>query len=196
MNKSGEKTGCRAVVIGASSGGQAAISTILAGLPKKIQFPIMIVIHRGREVGDYLERSLDKKCRCRVKQADDKEVAKAGTVYVAPPDYHLLVEDGGSLALSTGLPVNYSRPSVDVLFESAAEVFGAELIGIVLTGANSDGSRGLKRIGELGGVTMVQDPDSAESPSMPRSAIAAAHPKFVLPIEKISKFLLDFGATA
>ncbi len=192
MNKNVKKE-YRAVVIGASSGGQAAVSTILGGLPKKFQFSIMIVIHRGHEASDFLERSLDKKCKCRVKQADDKEVIETSTVYVAPPDYHMLVEDDGSLSLSIGLSINYSRPSIDALFESAAEVFCDELVGIVLTGANNDGSRGLKRIGDLGGLTVVQDPFSAESPTMPRSAIAMAHPNHVLPFDKISSFLLELG---
>jgi two-component system chemotaxis response regulator CheB len=189
--KDGAKRKVRAVVMGASSGGQAAVSKILSGLPETFSFSIMVVIHRGHEAGDYMERSLNEKCRCRVKQADDKEVMEAGTVYFAPPDYHLQVEDDGALSLSADPPVNYSRPSVDVLFESAADYFEAELVGIVLTGANNDGSRGLRRIGEVGGMTVAQEPASAEWPNMPRSAIETARPIHILPLEKISRFVQD-----
>jgi two-component system chemotaxis response regulator CheB len=189
--KAGGKRKYRAIVIGASSGGPAAVSKILSGLPETFSFSIMVVIHRGHEAGDYMERSLNEKCRCRVKQADDKEAIEAGTVYIAPPDYHLQVEDDGTLSLSADSPVNYSRPSVDVLFESAADSFEAELVGIVLTGANNDGSRGLKCIGDMGGMTVVQDPTSAEWPYMPRSAVEAARPALVLPLEEISCFVQD-----
>jgi two-component system chemotaxis response regulator CheB len=181
----------RAVVIGTSSGGQDALSEILSGLPETFSFSIMVVIHRGHEAGDYLERSSNEKCRCRIKQADDKETIETGTVYFAPPDYHLQVEDDGTLSLSADPPVNYSRPSVDVLFETSADYFNAELVGIVLTGANNDGSRGLKRIGRAGGMTVAQDPDSAQWPYMPRSAVETARPKLVLRLEEIVRFILD-----
>lgn len=188
-----ENSGFRAVVIGASSGGFTAITTILVGLPESFSFSILVVLHRGRETGNYLEQSLNEKCMFPVKQAEDKEKIETGTVYFAPPDYHLLVEDDRTLSLSSDPPVNYSRPSVDVLFESAAEVFGPELVGIVLTGANQDGSRGLARIRALGGVGAVQDPVSAEFSTMPRSALEAASPEYVMPAEEMSRFLSGLG---
>lgn len=197
MNASNEKKGpreCQAVVIGASSGGPTALGKILVALPKRFPFSIMIVLHRGPTAGDYLERSLDAQCRCQVKQAHDKEVIETGTVYFAPPDYHLLVEDDGTLSLSVDPPVNYSRPSVDVLFESASDQYGAGLVGIVLTGANNDGSRGLTRIGKRGGQTVVQDPEAAEAAHMPRSAIGMALPDLVLPVEEISRLLLALAS--
>ncbi len=192
MNERG-RIGYRAVAIGASSGGHKAIAAILAGLPERLPFSMIVVLHRGHEPGSYLERSLDKKYGFRVKQADDKETIERGTVYFAPPDYHLLVEDDQTFSLSADPPVNYSRPSVDVLFESAAEVFGPELMGVVLTGANHDGSRGLARIRALGGLAVVQDPASAEFAAMPRSAVETASPEYVMSIEEMPRFLLEPG---
>jgi two-component system chemotaxis response regulator CheB len=134
-----------------------------------------------------------------VREPEDKEPIVRGTVYVAPPDYHLLVEraeDGrATCALSTEAPVGYSRPSIDVLFESAADVFGERLIGIVLTGANHDGTRGLARIKELGGYTLVQDPASAESRTMCEGPIAAGCADRVLPLEDIAGFIAQLRAS-
>lgn len=182
-----------ALVIGASNGGLAAITTILSGLPERFSFSIIIVLHRSRESSTLLEKSLDDKLGFPVKQAGDKEPIEKGTVYFAPPDYHLLVEDDRTFSLSADAPVNYSRPSVDVLFESAAEVYGPELIGIILTGANHDGSRGLARVRDLGGVAVVQDPASAESSIMPQKAIAAASPKYILSLENMPHLLMELG---
>lgn len=183
----------RALVIGASSGGLAAITSILYGLPERLPFAVVIVLHRSRESSTLLEKSLDGKLGFPVKQAYDKQPIETGTVYFAPPDYHLLVEDDRTFALSTDAPVSYSRPSVDVLFESAAEVYGPQLIGMVLTGANQDGSRGLARVRDLGGVTMVQDPVSATSRIMPQSAIEAVSPKYILSLENMPHLLVELG---
>lgn len=179
----------KAVVIGVSAGGMTALDTILPKLPKDFCLPLIIVSHRHPNSDDYFERHLDEKCAVPVKQADQREKITPGTVYVAPPNYHLLIEDDLTFSLSLEAPVHFARPSVDVLFQSAADAYGPQLIGIVMTGANDDGSRGLKKIKEMGGLTVVQDPKSAEIPQMPRAAIAAANPHYILPLREIPGFL-------
>lgn len=181
-----------AIVIGASAGGWKALKTILGGLPGDFPLAIMVVMHRHPHSDDYLEKSLDNDCAVRVKQADEKEAIQRGTVYFAPPNYHLLIEDAHILSLSVDHAVNYARPSIDVLFESAAYVYGDTLAGLVLTGANSDGAGGLKKIKEMGGLALVQDPGTAEASAMPHAAIAAADPDVILPLDEIGAFLKDF----
>ncbi len=134
---------------------------------------------------------LDAKCRLKVKEAEEKEALAAGHVYVAPANYHLLVEKDRTLALSTEDKVNYSRPSIDVLFESAAEVFGRELAGVVLTGGNSDGTRGLRRIKSRGGLALVQDPASAEAPTMPQAAIDNCNVDHILSLADLARALVQ-----
>lgn len=163
----------RAIVIGVSSGGVQALSALLGALPADFALPILIVQHIGAEAGDGLARLLDSQSPLQVKEADEMDLPAPGHVYLAPPNYHLLVEPDGHLALSADGPVSYARPSVDVLFESAAEAFGPALIGIVLTGANHDGSCGLACIKARGGLAIVQDPADAEAPQMPLAAMAA-----------------------
>jgi two-component system chemotaxis response regulator CheB len=128
-----------------------------------------------------------------VKEADEQERLTRGTVYLAPANYHLLVERGDHLALSIDPPVNFSRPSVDVLFEAAADVYGSALIGIILTGAGTDGSRGLLHVQNCGGLTIVQDPADAEMDSMPRSALHLLNATYILPLSGIPPLLLKFG---
>ena len=167
-----------------------ALKTILGLLKKELSVPIIIVQHTGPNAGDYMARHLDATSALNVKEADEKEKLMPGTVYIAPANYHLLVESNETLSLSLDERVNYSRPSIDVLFESAADVFAADLIGIVLTGANNDGSKGLKRIKEAGGLAIVQAPESAEVPAMPQSALeAVGNPDYVLPLEGIAAVL-------
>lgn len=178
-----------AVVIGVSAGGMAALDIILPLLPKAFLLPLIIVSHRHPDSDDYLERHLDKKCALPVKRAHQGEQITPGTVYIAPPNYHLQIEDDFTFSLSLEAPVNFARPSIDVLFHSAAETYGPRLVGIILTGANDDGSRGLKKIKEMGGLTIVQDPESAEIPQMPRAAIAAANPHHILSLREIPAFL-------
>ena len=132
----------KVIVLGVSTGGTKALKTILSVLPSRFALSVIIVIHRHKDTDGYLERLLDNECKMRVKQADEKEEIKAGVVYVAPPNYHLLIEDDGTFSMSVAGAVNYARPSVDVVFESAAEVYGKGLIGVVLTGANKDDSLG------------------------------------------------------
>jgi two-component system, chemotaxis family, protein-glutamate methylesterase/glutaminase len=181
----------RAAVIGASSGGWNALKTILGALPEDFPLAIMVVMHRHPHSDDYLEKSLDNDCAVRIKQADEKESIISGTVYFAPPNYHLLIEDIHTLSLSVARAVNYARPSIDVLFESAAYVYGDTLAGLILTGANNDGAGGLKKIKDMGGLVLVQDPETAEATAMPRAAIAATDPDFVLPLGEIGAFLKD-----
>lgn len=179
----------KVIVIGVSTGGTNALKTILSVLPSEFALSIIIVIHRHKDTNGCLERLLNNECKMYVKQADEKEEVKAGTVYVAPPNYHLLIEDDCTFSMSVEGTVNYARPSVDVFFESAAYVYGQSLVGIILTGANRDGSQGLKKIKERGGLAIVQTPETSEVEDMPRAAIAAAKPDYILPIENIGSFL-------
>jgi len=179
----------KVIVIGVSTGGLKAIKAILSVLPSEFALSIIIVMHRHKETDGYLERSLDDACKMHVKQADEKEEIKAGIVYVAPPNYHLLIEDNYTFSISVEGPVNYARPSVDVVFESAAEVYREGLIGIILTGANKDGSLGLKKIKEAGGLAIVQTPETSEAAEMPMAAIAAVDPDYVLPLDEIGLLL-------
>jgi len=180
----------RAIVIGASAGGFGALKTIFGLLREDLPVPILIVQHMSPGTSDFMARHLNSVSKMNVKEADEKESLMAGTAYIAPPNYHLLVESDRTISLSVDERVNYSRPSIDVLFESASEVFGDALIGIVLTGANSDGSAGLKKIKEAGGLTVVQDPCCAEVPAMPQAALSAVgKPDHVLVLEKIANLL-------
>lgn len=179
-----------AVVIGVSAGGLKALKTILPVLPKDYAYPIFVVVHRyPKYQGDHFERFLDSECQIRVKQAENFEKAEQGTAYFAPPDRHMSIREDGTLALHEGEYVNFARPSVDVLFESAAAVYKDRLIGAVLTGANNDGSRGLGLIKNAGGLTIVQAPETAEVDIMPRAAIAIAKPDFIIQIKKMGHFL-------
>jgi two-component system chemotaxis response regulator CheB len=159
------------VAIGASWGGLHAVGTVLGGLPADFPASIVVAQHRGAEDGPLAEL-LAGSGPLPVRDADDKDALVAGEVLVAPPDYHLLV-DGDSVALSIDAPVAFSRPSIDVLLTSAAASHGERTIGVVLTGANSDGAAGLRAIQARGGMAIVQDPDEAERSQMPRAALAA-----------------------
>lgn len=180
-----------AVVIGVSAGGLDALRTILPKLPEKFPVPVVVVQHRGAGSDAFFAEYLDQRCAVLVKEAGEKEEAAAGTVYLAPADYHLLLEDDRTFSLTLESRVRFSRPSIDVLFESAADVYGARLIGIVLTGANDDGSRGLAAIKKRGGLTVVQDPATAEVDTMPRAALKAVAVDFVLPLAAIGQFLAN-----
>ncbi|MBU0480010.1 MAG: chemotaxis protein CheB [Proteobacteria bacterium] len=178
------------VVIGVSFGGLTALSTLLKPLPAAFPVPLLIVQHTSPDADAFLPAHLNKLSRLQVKEAEPGELARPGTVYLAPPNYHLLLEDDLSLSLSADERINYSRPSIDVLFESAAHSCGKEVIGIILTGANNDGSRGLRTIQVCGGLTIVQDPDSAEAAMMPRAALDACRVDHLLPLPEIAPFLI------
>ena len=182
-----------AVVIGVSYGGLAALSRIFAALPADYPLPVLVVQHLHPRQGEEFFRHLNELCLLTVKAADDKEAIVAGHIYFAPPNYHLLVEKDRTLSLSVDERVNYSRPSIDVLFESAAAVFGSRLVGVVLTGANDDGSAGLRVIKERGGLAVVQDPATAAAEYMPGAAMAAVAVDHVLPLAEIGLFLAALG---
>lgn len=178
------------VVVGASLGGVAALQVLLSELPATFAPPLVVVQHRGRASDDGLARLLQARSPLPVCEPDDKQRLEGGHVYLAPADYHVLVERG-ALALSTDGPVQHARPSIDVLFESAADAYGRETVGVILTGANRDGAQGCARIKERGGVVLVQDPADAESRFMPAAAIAAAHVDKILPLGELGPFLAD-----
>lgn len=166
----------RAVVLGVSMGGVDALQRVLPALPPDFPLPLLVVIHLSPGSGDGLARLLDSLSALRVKEADEGELPQPGSVYLAPAGYHLLVERDGRLALSADAPVSFARPSVDVLFESAAACYGSALAGAVLTGAGADGADGLAHIARLGGYTIVQDPADASMDLMPRAALARLAP--------------------
>ena len=178
------------IVIGCSLGGMHALETILSALPPEFPTPIAVVQHRYRTSNESLPAFFRTKTKLNVVDVEDKQYIKPGRVYLAPANYHLLVEEG-SFSLSVDEAVAYSRPSVDVLFESAADAYRERLIGVVLTGANEDGARGAARIKRNGGFVVVQDPKTAEAPSMPEAAIAQARVDRILPLERIGPFLVE-----
>jgi two-component system, chemotaxis family, protein-glutamate methylesterase/glutaminase len=185
------------VVIGASWGGLDALGIVLSGLTPDFAAPIAIVQHRSALSGDDgLATTIDRASTLRVVEADDKATLEPGTVYLAPADYHLLVERPGQLALSVDERVNQARPSIDVLFESAAEAYGAEVIGVLLTGANQDGAAGLCAIHDRGGLCVVQDPATAARPRMPQSAIDAGAADVVASLRQIATLLSERVAGA
>jgi two-component system chemotaxis response regulator CheB len=184
----------RLIVMGASWGGLSALETILSGLGKSFRTPIAIAQHRSIDSGSgALARMLSVRSGLAVTEAGDKEPIEEGRVYLAPSDYHLLVEPDG-FALSTDESVQHSRPAIDVLFDSAADTYGERLIGVVLTGANADGAYGLERVKRRGGVTVVQDPSTAEKREMPEAAIATGAADYVLPLEQIASKLMELAA--
>jgi two-component system chemotaxis response regulator CheB len=180
---------CDLIVIGASWGGLHAVGTVLAGLPAGFATPVVVVQHRHEGADQVLVELLARACPLAVVEVDDKAPLAAGTVYVAPAGYHVLVEPG-HLALSTEARVHFSRPSIDVALESAADAYGAGAVGVVLTGNNDDGAAGLAAVRRRGGVAIVQDPDTAERPVMPAAAREAANPQAVLPLEEIAAELV------
>jgi two-component system chemotaxis response regulator CheB len=180
----------RAIVIGTSAGGLHAVLAILEDLPPDYSIPVIIVQHRSKDQRDLLEEVLQSKCKIRIKQADEKEKIHSSFVYIAPPDYHLLIESDETFSLSADEPVRFSRPSIDVLFETAAIVFKEALIGIVLTGASNDGSAGIVAIKKNGGLTIAQNPAEAQFAFMPKSSIETKKIDHVLTLIEIRNFLL------
>jgi two-component system, chemotaxis family, protein-glutamate methylesterase/glutaminase len=163
---------------------------VLRPLPADLPVPILIVQHRGPASDRRLVAMLQEQTALKVLEAEDKAALAPGTVYVAAPDYHLLVEAPGALALSTDVPVRSARPSIDVLFETAADAYGPGVLGVLLTGASADGASGLARIKAAGGKAIVQDPATAECATMPAAGIAAAPVDYILPLESIGEYLV------
>jgi two-component system, chemotaxis family, protein-glutamate methylesterase/glutaminase len=178
------------VVIGTSLGGLSALKVLLSGLPADFPVAVAVVQHRHKDSENMMSSFLRPYVALPIREVVDKDDLMPGTVYIAPADYHLLVE-AGYFTLSTDEPVSYARPSIDVLFESAADVYGEFVIGIVLTGANQDGAKGLAAIKAQGGSTIVQEPATAESATMPAAAIATAVVDWVLPLSEIAPHLIN-----
>jgi len=176
------------IVIGCSLGGMHALNTILSTLGTEFHVPIAIVQHRHKRSNENLPEFFRRSTHLCVVDVEDKQWIKPDCVYLAPADYHLLVERG-AFSLSVDAAVAHSRPSIDVLFESAADAYGERVIAVLLTGMNDDGARGVRRIKHRGGFVIVQDPATAEAPAMPEAAIKAARVDRILPLERIGPFL-------
>ncbi|QIF03239.1 chemotaxis protein CheB [Roseimicrobium sp. ORNL1] len=189
MNAPDPQPPTAAVVIGASVGAIEALLSILPMLPAHYPFPVLVVVHVPPDRKSALAELFAPRCKIAVKEADDKEVLCAGTLYFAPADYHLLVEPDFTISLSNDEPVHFSRPAIDVLFQSAADAFGSDLTGVILTGASSDGALGLQAICANGGCALIQDPNTAEGETMPRAAIASCPNARVLRLEEVASFL-------
>ena len=179
-------------VIGTSWGGLSAVSAVVSALPATFALPLVVVQHRSPDAPGLLAELLQAKTRLNVCEVDDKQKILPGHVFIAPPNYHLLI-DRGYFALSTDAPVRYSRPSIDVTFMSAADEYGRRAIGVVLTGANEDGSLGLKRITDRGGYAIVQEPRTAESAIMPQAALRVVPKAHVLPLARIAPHLVTIA---
>lgn len=184
----------RLITIGASYGGMDALKTVIRQLPPSFKTPMLVVLHIGNNQIKTLISILNTTKNFHVKEAEEKELIQTGTIYFAPPNYHLQVEDQFSLSLSTDEKVNFSRPSIDVLFETAAWNFGPEVLGIVLTGANSDGAEGLETIKKYGGITLVENPETAFSDTMPRAALSRFAPDYVVNLDEIAKTMVEILA--
>ena len=176
------------IAIGASWGGVHAVGVVLRGLPEELPVPIVIAQHRRDDGPSRLAETLGRRSAFVVVEACDKDVLQPGRAYLAPAGYHLLVERG-SVSLSTDDYVRFSRPSIDVLFESVANAYGEDAVGVILTGASDDGAEGLARIHAVGGVTIVQEPSSAERRTMPDAALATGRAHRVLQLDEIAPFL-------
>lgn len=185
-----------AVVIGASAGAIDALRDILPRLPAKFGAAVIAVVHVPPDQPSLLHTLFSGSCKVEVKEAEDKEPLRPGVVYFAAPNYHLLVDDGPCLSLSCDPPVMFSRPSIDVLFESASDVFGDRLVGIVLTGANTDGAIGLSKICAAGGIGLVQDPTTAYSDTMPRAALKACSAAKAMTLAEIAARVALLGGVA
>jgi two-component system chemotaxis response regulator CheB len=183
-----------AVAIGASAGGVDALLALLPNLPAGFAAAVIVVLHVPAARSSALPQLLARVCQLPVKEAEDKETLLAGHIYIAPGGYHLLVEPDRSLSFSLDAPVNYARPAIDVLFESAALAYEARLLAIVLTGANADGAAGLAAVKAQGGQGWVQDPREAQASTMPEAAIATGCAELVLPLKDLGQRLATWRA--
>ncbi|WP_439600534.1 chemotaxis protein CheB [Devosia sp.] len=178
-----------AIVIGASAGAVEALTSLLPALRPGFRLPIIVVVHLPADRRSAMAELFRAKCALEVREAEDKDPVAAGTIYFAPPDYHLLVEADRTFSLSCDAPVLFSRPSIDVLFESAADAYGPKLVGIVLTGANADGARGLRAIIGEGGAGIVQAPSSAFASAMPEAALQMSPTARPMTLQAIAAYL-------
>lgn len=182
----------KAIVIGSSAGGLNALKTIFSALNDTFSIPIIVVQHISPHSDNYITTYLNKICKIRVKEAEEKESIDSGTIYFASPNFHILIEEDLTFSLSTEERVNFARPSIDVLFETAVYAYGSGLVGIILTGANNDGTQGIKLINQYNGITIVQNPKTAEVKTMPTCAIAATKVDYILSLKEIGKLLVKF----
>lgn len=180
---------CDALVIGGSAGSLDVLLKVLPAIDPAINFPIIIVIHRKHGTDSLLPELLSGRTKLLVKEIDEKELLIPGTVYIAPSDYHTLIEQDGTFSLDYSEKVNYSRPSIDVTFQTAAEVYKSKLVCLLLSGSNSDGVNGLKSVKAWGGIAIVQAPESAQVSYMPAQAVANVKIDYILPIEDIADFI-------
>lgn len=180
------------IVIGCSLGGMRALQQILSALPKDFVTPIAVAQHRHKASNEGLPAFFRRETHLCVVDADDKQEIKQNCVYFAPADYHLLIEKG-EFSLSVDEAVAFSRPSIDVMFESAADAYGDRLVGVVLTGSNADGARGAARIKKRGGFVIAQDPATAEAPEMPQAAVETGQVDRILPLDRIGPFLIELS---
>lgn len=183
------------VVMGGSAGAIEALLAILPGLPRGFALPVLIVVHLSPNERSLLPEIFASRCRLPVKEAEDKEPIRGGTIYFAPPNYHLLVESDFTLSLSSDEPVYFSRPAIDILFETAADAYGSALRAVVLTGASSDGTAGLQAVRRAGGLAFVQSPGKAEVALMPQSALAGCPGARSLDLAQIARELAALPAT-
>jgi two-component system, chemotaxis family, protein-glutamate methylesterase/glutaminase len=180
---------CEAVVVGASAGAIEALNRLLPEVPASARIPVIVVVHLPPNRPSLLVEIFSQRCSAVVREPEDKQPISAGSVWFAPSNYHLLLEADRSFAFSVEPPVNFSRPSIDVLFESAADVFAETLCCIVLTGANEDGARGASLVRRRGGLVIVQDPNGAEAKEMPMAAVSHANPQIVAPLSEIAHLI-------
>lgn len=192
LSAASQKRRFETVVIGGSAGSIDALAVLLAALPASLRAAVVVVVHLPREKPSLLPRIFEPRCALPLREVHDKEPLEPGTVYFAPPDYHVLLDAGPTLALSVDDPVHFSRPSIDVLFESAADACGDRLLAILLSGANADGAQGLAAVQAAGGATLVQSPASCLMPFMPEAALARLRPDHVLPPDAMAALLLQW----
>jgi two-component system chemotaxis response regulator CheB len=180
---------CEALVIGASAGAVEALGLLLPALPREARIPVVVVVHLPPNRPSLLPELFTPRCQVRVREPEDKEPLTPGSVWFAPSNYHLLIESDRTFSLSVDEPVKFSRPSIDVLFESAADAYGSKLCAIVLTGSNDDGALGARAVRSAGGLVVVQDPETAEAKEMPNAAIALANPQLIASLPTLVEFL-------
>jgi len=196
MNEAVDLPRIEAIVVGASAGGVEALLALLGPLRQGFVLPIIVVLHLPEERRSQLAEVFARRLMLPVEEATDKQDIAPGTVYFATPGYHLSVEQDRSLSLSLEERVHYSRPSIDYLFESAADAYGSSLAAVLLTGANHDGARGLAQVKKRGGLTIVQDPQEAQVATMPQAALKIQQPDHVLPIHGIGRLLVELERIA
>ena len=183
----------KGIIIGGSAGSFQVITKILSSLPENFQYPVFLCLHRLKHVRSGFIEALEIKSKLPIVEPEDKTLIKKGVVYLAPSNYHMYIDYGQRFSLSTEPAVNYSRPSIDLSFFSASSSYREKLVGIILSGANKDGAKGIKSVKRLGGLTIVQDPNEAQIKTMPNSAIELIEPDYVLTTDKISKLLIQLN---